>query len=230
MKIYGLQKLTLADYPGKVAATLFTGGCNLRCPFCHNASLVTKLAEVDPIPLEEVLSYLKKRSGILDGVCVSGGEPLLQGDICELLEKLKSLGLSVKLDTNGTFPDKLEDILSRGLCDYVAMDIKNAPEDYALTVGIPGFDLTPVFKSVELLKAGPVPFEFRTTVVSELHSDDSIERMAKAFGGRQPWYLQCFTDSGDIVSPGLSAPSREDMERYLAILRQAAPNAALREM
>jgi len=147
MKIYGLQKLTLADYPGRVAATLFTGGCNLRCPFCHNASLVTKLAEIDPIPLEEVLSYLKKRSGILDGVCVSGGEPLLQGDICELLEKLKSLGLSVKLDTNGTFPDKLEEILSNGLCDYVAMDIKNAPEDYALTVGIPGLTSRPFLKA-----------------------------------------------------------------------------------
>ena len=230
MKIYGLQKLTLADYPGKVAATLFTGGCNFRCPFCHNASLVTKLATVDEIPLEDILSYLKKRSGVLDGVCVSGGEPLLQADIFGLLEELKAIGLSVKLDTNGSYPEKLAEIISRGLCDYVAMDIKNAPEEYPLTVGLSGFDISPVLQSIDLLKEGRVSFEFRTTVVAELHSDDSIERMGRAFGGGHAWFLQCFVDSGDIVSPGLSAPSREDMERYLKILRRFAPNAALREM
>ena len=155
MLIKGFQKLTLLDYPGKTACTVFTGGCNYRCPFCHNAGLVTKL-DTEIISEGEVLSHLKKRQGILDGVAISGGEPLLQGDIEEFLQKIKELGYSIKLDTNGSFPDKLKSIIDKGLCDYVAMDIKNSKERYNETIGIDNFDISLMEKSVESIKLDPV--------------------------------------------------------------------------
>lgn len=143
MKIYGLQKLTLLDYPEKVACTVFTGGCNLRCPFCHNASLVLGTQGAEEIPQDSLFAFLKKRSGLLDGVCVSGGEPLLQPDLADFLQQVRELGYSVKLDTNGCFPERLRELVKRGLVDYVAMDVKNSPGHYAETVGVPGFDFSP---------------------------------------------------------------------------------------
>ena len=157
MLIYGLQKLSLLDFPGKLAATVFTGGCNLRCPFCHNASLVTRFSEYERISEEEVLSFLEKRKGLLDGVCITGGEPLLQEDLAEFIIKIRAMGFLVKLDTNGCLPDKLDSLIRRSLVDYVAMDIKNSFDKYPLTVGTPDFDPTPVFKSAELLMSGSIP-------------------------------------------------------------------------
>ena len=166
MRICGLQKLAMVDFPGKLAATVFTGGCNLRCPFCHNALLVNRLEEnPETHSVEEVLDFLKKRTGFLDGVVLSGGEPLLSDGAADFLAAVKAMGFSVKLDTNGCYPDRLKEILDRGLVDYVAMDIKNCREKYAETVGIPGFDTVPVEESVRLLQTGVVDFEFRTTVV-----------------------------------------------------------------
>ncbi len=205
MKISGFQKLTLLDFPGHTACTLFTSGCNMRCPFCHNTPLVEGTAEEDYTE-EEVLSYLKKRQGILDGVAITGGEPLLQKDIAEFIKKVKELGYRVKLDTNGTRPALLSDLLRDGLVDFVAMDIKNTREKYALTAGRE-VDIEDIEKSVGLLKCSGVDHEFRTTVVKELHTEEDIISIAAWLGENEKYYLQQFRDSGYILCPGLSAHS-----------------------
>ena len=199
MVIQGLQKLTLLDYPGKVACTIFTAGCNFRCPFCHNASLVIDTYKNQEIPEEELFSFLKKRTGVLDGVCVTGGEPLIQQGIEDLLLKIKELGYAVKLDTNGSFPDKLRRLVEQGLVDYVAMDIKNSQESYGKTIGIEEYDIENVNRSVQYLLRGNVPYEFRTTVVQELHRRSDFESIGRWIEGAQHYYLQQFVDSGDII-------------------------------
>ena len=212
MNIAGFQRLTLLDFPGKTAATVFTPGCNFRCPFCHNASLVLHTDEAEHYGEEEVLSYLKKRQGILDGICITGGEPLLQKDIADFMEKVKSLGYKIKLDTNGSFPEKLRELVGKGLVDYVAMDIKNSKEKYAATVGIEKFDTSAVEESVSYLLSGMVDFEFRTTVVDELHTEEDIENIAVWIRGAKRYFLQNFVDSGDILGDNLSAASREKLD------------------
>ncbi len=199
MRICGLQKLTLLDFPGKFAATVFTGGCNLRCPFCHNASLVTRAAQAEDIPEADVLAFLKTRVGKLDGVCVTGGEPLLQPDLADFLRAVHALGFAVKLDTNGCFPEALAALLDEKLLDYVAMDVKNAPAKYPQTVGIPDFDVTPVLKSAALLKASGIPYEFRTTLVGTLHELSDMAGIGGIIDGVPVYYLQNFEDSGDLV-------------------------------
>ncbi len=212
MNIAGFQKLTLLDFPGKTAATLFTPGCNFRCPFCHNASLVIRTDEAEHYGEEEVLSYLKKRKGVLDGICITGGEPLLQKDIADFMSKVRELDYKIKLDTNGSFPEKLRSLVSAGLVDYVAMDIKNSREKYAETVGIEGFDTSAVEESVAYLLSGAVDYEFRTTVVDELHAEEDIENLASWIKGASRYYLQNFVDSGDLIGEGLSAASSEKLE------------------
>lgn len=223
----GMQKLTLLDFPGLCACTLFTHGCNLRCPFCHNASLVTA-AEPPSLSEEEVLAFLKKRQGLLDGVCITGGEPLLQPDLPAFIEKVRALGFRVKLDTNGTFPDRLEALLDSGALDYVAMDIKNSPRKYAKTVGVSGFRGESVRRSAALLMQGRVPFEFRTTVVSPLHTAVDMEEIGRWLAGDERYFLQEFVDSGDLIGEGLSACLPAQMEEFLAILRRTIPNAVWR--
>lgn len=212
MLISGMQKLTLLDFPEKTAATLFTLGCNLRCPFCHNALLVTDIRDADIIPENEVLSYLKKRAGILDGVCITGGEPCLQADLADFIKKVKALGLSVKLDTNGTRPDVLRALINDGLLDYVAMDIKNSREKYAETAGILDFDLSTVEESVSLLLEGHVDYEFRTTVVRELHTVEDIGKIAEWISGAPRYFLQNFVDSGNIIGESLSAHDAKTLD------------------
>lgn len=203
MLIGGFQKMTMLDFPGRVACTVFTYGCNLRCPFCHNATLVTQKTQL--FDEEEIFSYLKKRSGILDGVCVTGGEPLLQKDIFEFISKVREMGFLVKLDTNGCFPERLEYALDNKLVDYVAMDIKNSKEKYAMTVGIDGFDITPIEKSVELIKNSAVEYEFRTTVVKELHTMEDMKSIGKWLFGAKKYCLQNFEDTGNLIGQGMSA-------------------------
>ena len=233
MVIRGLQKLTLLDYPGKVACTVFTDGCNFACPFCHNASLVHR-PDVPPanaapaIPPDEVLAFLKKRQGILDGICVTGGEPLLQAGLISFLEQVKALGYWVKLDTNGSLPTRLKDLVARDLVDYVAMDIKNAPDKYAETIGRRIYDLTQVRESVEFLRSLPGRYEFRTTVVREFHTDTDFEQIGIWLAGSERYFLQSFIDSGDILAPGLHAHEPETLHRFLAIVRKTIPAAALR--
>ncbi|MBQ9250578.1 MAG: anaerobic ribonucleoside-triphosphate reductase activating protein [Oscillospiraceae bacterium] len=230
MLISGLQKLTLLDYPGKVACTVFTGGCNLRCPFCHNAPLVLpERIEGDPNGEETVLAFLRKRQGILDGVAITGGEPLLQKDMASFLEKIRALGYKIKLDTNGSFPDKLKELVEAGLVDRVAMDIKNAPELYGKTVGVPGLDLEPFRRSKDFLLEGRVDYEFRTTVVKGLHTAESLVEAAKWIEGAKEYYLQQFKDSGDILNiEGLGAFNSEEMHALKAAVAPYVPTVELR--
>ena len=228
MLIYGMQKLTLLDYPDKIACTLFTGGCNLRCPFCHNASLVTEPGE--PLDTDEVMAYLRKRRGLLDGVCVTGGEPLLHPDIDRLLGDLKALGYAVKLDTNGSYPGRLRSIVSDGLADYIAMDVKSSPSGYTAACGLPGFDIAPVNESIKFLLGGIIPYEFRTTAVKGIHVLDDFSAIGGWIAGADKYYIQNYADSGDILGGGcVFAPfERAELEDFLAAVSPYVKHAALR--
>ena len=229
MVISGLQKLTLLDYPGKVACTVFTGGCNFRCPFCHNAALVLPQRSAQEFTEEEILTFLKKRSGILDGVAITGGEPLIHGDIGIFLRKVKDLGYKIKLDTNGSFPDRLQALIRDGLVDRVAMDVKNSPALYAVTAGVPSLDLASIEKSRDLLLSGAVEAEFRTTVVKGLHTRESLIETSKWIAGAPEYYLQQYKDSGDILSSsGLSAFDREEMLSLAEAVRPYVPTVQIR--
>jgi len=219
MYLCGLQKLAMVDYPGKLAATVFTGGCDLRCPFCHNALLVTRLAETPEIPEREVLDFLSSRKGLLDGVVLTGGEPLLQPDAAEFLQAVRELGFAVKLDTNGCHPAALADILDQGLADYVAMDVKNSPARYAETVGVPDFDLSPVEESVRLLQRSAVDHEFRTTLVRELHSEADLDAIAAWLEGAPKYFLQNFVDSGNLIGQGYHGFSPEELRAFAERMR-----------
>lgn len=226
MKLSGLQKTTLLDYPGKVAATVFTPGCNLRCPFCHNASLVVRPAE-ELLSPEDFFAFLEKRRGILDGVCVSGGEPLLQPDLPDFLRRIRSLGYLTKIDTNGTNPGLLGALIQEGLVDYVAMDIKNSLPLYPKTVGVPDFDCSGVEESVKLLLQGTVEYEFRTTLVRGLHDEESLLDIAGWIGGARRYFLQNFVDSGDLISPS-EGFSPQEMKSFLCLLTPRMTHVELR--
>ena len=228
MRILGLQKLSLVDFPGKVAATVFTGGCDLRCPFCHNAPLVLPGRGTSALDAGGVLDFLASRRGLLDGVVLSGGEPLLQPDAADFLAEVKAMGFAVKLDTNGCHPDALADILDRRLADYVAMDIKNSLEKYPWTVGVPGFDTAPVERSARLLMEGPADYEFRTTLVRPFHEVGDMETIGRWLRGARRYYLQAFVDSGDLVGGGCAPFTPEEMEGFLQAARPFFQSGALR--
>lgn len=229
MLIAGLQKLTLLDYPGRVACTVFTGGCNMRCPFCHNVGLVLPEKFSAQYTEEDILSFLKKRQGVLDGVAITGGEPLLQSDIAVFLEKVRALGYKIKLDTNGSFPQHLVDIVKAGLVDRVAMDIKNAPQLYGKTVGVENFDIGKVEESKNFLLEGHIEYEFRTTVVNGLHTAESIAQAAEWIKGAKEYYLQQFKDSGELLdAQGLSGFDEEYMNTLKAAAAEFVPSVQLR--
>ena len=228
MYIGGLQKLAMVDYPGKLAATVFTGGCNLRCPFCHNALLVTRLRETPALEEKAVLDFLASRRGLLDGVVLSGGEPLLQPGAADFLAKVRELGFAVKLDTNGCFPKILAHILDRGLVDYVAMDIKNSPEKYPETVGIPGFDTAPVEESVRLLAGSGVDHEFRTTLVREFHTAEDLTAIGRWLPRNARYFLQAFVDSGNLIGQGYHGFAAQEMRDLAALVRPLLPRTELR--
>lgn len=229
MIISGIQKLTLLDFPGQVACTLFTKGCNMRCPFCHNASLVTRAAEQPIYDNAEILSFLKKRAGILDGVAITGGEPTLMSGLADFLYSVRELGYKIKLDSNGLRPDVLRRLIDEELVDYIAMDIKNCREKYAQTAGLgENFDIAPIEESAALLMEGRVDFEFRTTVVHPLHSTEDFERIGEWLAGDEKFFLQQFKDSGDLIGSGLSAPGAEKMTEYFNVLKPFVRYAQLR--
>lgn len=229
MKIHGLQKMTLLDYPGRVACTVFLGGCDLNCPFCHNAELIDGTAE-PVMDDEELLTFLKRRRGLLDGVAFTGGEPTLRRDLPDLLRKVRALDFLTKLDTNGMHPDRLEALLSEGLVDYVAMDIKNSPEKYAETCGLASMDLAPIERSIDLLMHSGIEYEFRTTVVDELHEEADFAAIGKRIAGARAYFLQPFTDRDTVVYENFHAPSAQCMERYASVVRKYVPNTAIRGM
>ena len=228
MKISGLNKLTLLDFPQHVACIIFTSGCNFRCPFCHNATLVTHTQDAENFSEEEILSYLKKRQGILDGVVITGGEPLIQNGIEEFIVKVKNLGYKVKLDTNGANPEKLISLVEKGLVDYVAMDIKNSKEKYNITAGCENIDISKIEQSVEFLLKGTVDYEFRTTVVNELHTIQDIEAICEWISGAKRYFLQNFVDSGDIISDNLSSVSTEKIAQMCAVSTNFIENCEIR--
>lgn len=228
MQIKGLQKLTLLDYPERTACTVFLGGCNLRCPFCHNASLVLPEKFGESIPRDEFFSFLSSRIGKLEGVCISGGEPTLQCELVDFIKEIKNMGFLVKLDTNGTNPDMLESLISARLVDYVAMDIKSSLDGYAAAVGISDFDTSSIERSIGILRRGEVDFEFRTTVVFGLHTEENIENTAKWLAGEEKYFLQTFEDSGDVLKSGFSGYSKAEMQHFLEVVRKFIPLAQIR--
>ena len=229
MKIHGLQKMTLLDFPGRVACTVFLGGCDMRCPFCHNAELIDGTAPA-VMEEEELLSFLKKRRGLLDGVAITGGEPLLRPDILSLAEKITALGYPLKMDTNGMHPDRLRELIDRGLVEYVAMDIKNSPGKYAMTAGLAELDLQPVRESVSILLEGRVDYEFRTTVVAELHDEASFREIGPWICGARRYFLQAFTDRDTVPYDGFHAPQEAEMRRYAEIMQPFAASVQIRGM
>ncbi|MGF7010892.1 pyruvate formate lyase activating enzyme [Lachnospiraceae bacterium PF1-22] len=228
MVIQGLQKTTLLDYPGKVACTVFTSGCNFRCPFCHNASLVIGTHQYKKIPEDEFFAFLKKRQGILDGVCVTGGEPLVHQDIKEFIQKIRQLGFLVKLDTNGSFPKMLSQLLEEKLVDYVAMDIKNSPIKYAETIGVPDYNTAAIEKSIRIIMNSEVDYEFRTTVVQEFHTKADFVEMSRLIKGAKAYYLQQYVSSEDMIVSGYHSYDEKIMKQALDIVASEVEVAKLR--
>jgi pyruvate formate lyase activating enzyme len=228
MNIHGFNKLTLLDYPGHMAATIFLGGCNMRCPFCHNASLVTRVASQPAIPMEEVWNTLAKRKHILEGVCITGGEPTLNPGLTELIRNIKSFGFKIKLDTNGTNPELLKALIEDGLIDYVAMDIKNSKEKYALTSGFPNINMDKIEQSIAFLLSDTLEYEFRTTIVREFHTKEDMHSIGKWIEGAKAYYLQSYQSSEDILQPGLNYHSKEMLEAFVELLKPYVGNVSIR--
>ncbi len=228
MIIKGIQKTSMVDFPGLLCATLFTPGCNLRCPFCHNAILVLGDGTDTSIREEDLLYFLEERKGKLDGVCITGGEPLLQKGVLPFVEKIKKLGYKIKLDTNGFFPEPLEELLCSQLLDYVAMDVKNSPSLYAHTVGLEKIDLSPLQKSMELLKNGNTAYEFRTTVSKTFHTEQSLREIGDWIRGAENWYLQAFKNSGNLIDSRVVGYDENELLNLCNMLKDYAKHVDLR--
>lgn len=228
MNIRGFQKLTLLDFPGKTACTVFTGGCNMRCPFCHNSDLVLSAQEYPEIDENEVFSLLEKRKSLLDGVCITGGEPMLNKDLPQFCEKIKRKGFLVKIDTNGTFPGLLKSIVNEKLCDYVAVDFKNSPEKYPMTVGVPDFDFSKVGETVEFLKTGAVDHEFRTTVSKTYHTKEDILTIVRLLGEGQKYFIQAYRDSEQVMDRSTEGFSPSELRDILTEAKKINPLAEVR--
>lgn len=228
MQIYGLNKTTLLDYPQHVAATLFTGGCNFRCPFCHNGGLVVDPDSQPQIPEEEIFAFLQKRKGILTGICITGGEPTLQTDLADFIRRIRSLGYLVKLDTNGYRPEVLSQLLAEKLLDYVAMDIKSSPEHYARTAGLNQLDFSLIEQSAALIRNAGIAYEFRTTVVRELHSLADFIQIGQWLAGSSAYFLQSYIETGQVLQPGFHPCTKKELLDFAQALKPFIPNTALR--
>ena len=226
--IHGLNKTTLLDYPGRVAATVFLGGCNFRCPFCQNSSLVLHPSTEPELSEEEVLNFLRKRIGILEGVCISGGEPTLSPDLEDFIRKIREMGYPVKLDTNGSHPEVLKTLAEKDLIQMAAMDIKACPENYPSLTGLLHPDLDAVQESVEFLLHGKLDYEFRTTVVRELHNEEDFRKIGSWLKGARAYYLQAYKDSEEVLQPGFSSYSLEELESFRNILRKNVSHVEIR--
>jgi pyruvate formate lyase activating enzyme len=219
--------MTLLDFPGHIACTVFLGGCDFRCPYCHNYELA--VGSSDPVMDEEkFFSFLTTRQGLLDGVAITGGEPLMRKDISSFILKIRELGFKVKLDTNGYHPERLKELLDEGLVDYVAMDVKNSLSKYGITVGMDSIDTGRILQSISILKASDTPYEFRTTVVKELHEDSDFEDIGRMIQDSCAYYLQQFTERDTVPDKKLSSPTETDMNRYLEIVKKYVPSSYLR--
>ncbi len=228
MEFHGFNKTTLLDFPKHLACTAFTGRCNLRCPFCHNADLVLCPETQPTIPEDSILSVLERRKDTLEGICITGGEPTLQKDLLPFMARCKELGYLVKLDTNGTRPDVIREALERGLLDYIAMDIKNSPARYAETSGLPTVRLSDFEASIALIRESGIPYEFRTTVVKEYHTAEDFLAIGEWLKGSRTYALQSFKDSGNVIAPGLSAYSKDELTAFCEMLHPYFDEVLLR--
>ena len=228
MNICGYQKTTLLDYPGHVAATIFTGGCNFRWPFCHNSDLVVNSTMSPCISQEEIFAFLKKRKNVLSGICITGGEPTLQTNLSEFIKKVRSLGYKIKLDTNGYRPDVISSLLEDNLLDYIAMDIKAGLSNYAKVSGIPNLDTSKIKESISIIENSGIDYEFRTTVVKELHNRQDFLEISEMLSSSSSYFIQSFKDSGNILTPGLSSCDTDTLNQYLAIVKNKLPFSSLR--
>lgn len=225
MKIFGINKLTLMDFPNRTACILFVGGCNMRCPYCHNSTIVEG---GQPIDQTDIVDYLTKRRAMLEGVVISGGEPTIYPDLPQYISDIRAMGYDIKLDTNGTNPDMLAHLIDNKLVDYVAMDIKNSLDKYATTAGLAHTDTNNITRSIQLLMSSQVPHEFRTTVVSQLHDSSSFVGIANMISGADNYFLQCYSDNGETFDSTLSAPTDEQMQQYLDIVKPYVSHIAIR--
>ncbi|MCR5684084.1 MAG: anaerobic ribonucleoside-triphosphate reductase activating protein [Lachnospiraceae bacterium] len=230
MEFHGFNKLTLLDYPGKLACTLFTGYCNFKCPFCHNAELVLHPDSQPALSEDTIIRQIKSRASMIEGVAITGGEPTLHKDLPDFIKRLRDeTGLSIKLDTNGTAPDMLKELLDNRLIDYVAMDIKSSPDGYAKATGLNTVSMSELFSSVDMIIDSGIEYEFRTTVVDGLHTETDFLEIGKWIKGAKRYFLQCYKDSGDLIAPmGLKAPSRDKLERFRNVLLPYVPETRLR--
>ena len=227
MKIHGLQKMTLLDFPGQVACTVFLGGCDFRCPYCHNWDILDPSTPVI-MEEEEFFRFLNTRKGLLDGVAITGGEPLIRQGMPEFIKAIREMGFKIKLDTNGNHPDLLKSLVADGLIDYVAIDVKNSPERYAETIGVPGFDISKVDESIKFLLEGNVEYEFRTTVVKQFHNAESFEMIAEWIEGASRYFLQGFVDRETVPYSGLEGYSEEEMKGFMEIVKPHVKSIELR--
>ncbi len=228
MKIFGLEKMSLVDFDGFVSATLFTGGCNFLCPFCHNSPLVLDVKKQIEIPEKEVFDYLNKRIGLLEGVCVSGGEPTLNKDLPEFIEKIKKIGYKVKLDSNGTNPEMIKLLFNNGLIDYLAMDIKNDRENYSKIIGFDKYDTTKIENTVEFLLNSKFDYEFRTTLIAEFHDYHNVQNIASWIKGAKKYFLQKFIDSGSCIAQNLHSVPLTKIKEFIDILSPCIESVKLR--
>ena len=228
MDFFGLEKLSLVDYDGFVAATVFTGKCNFRCGFCHNAALVLDYDSLPQIPESAILAYLEKRKGILEGLCITGGEPTLNPDLPEFAAKVKKIGYSVKVDTNGTNPEMVKLLAREGLADYFAMDIKNDRENYAEIIGFDKFDTAKIEKTVDFFLSGKIEYEFRTTLIAEYHKADNIKRIGEWIKDADKYFMQKFKSGENCISGGLSPVPDEKAQKFLTVIRPYVKDANLR--
>ncbi len=228
MIICGFEKFSMVDYDTLIACTVFTGGCNFRCPFCHNAALVIGNVSGGQIDESEVVDYLQKRKGLVDAVCITGGEPTLHKDLKDFIRKVKGFGYKIKLDTNGTNPDMLQSLLDEKLLDYVAMDIKNSKQKYFLTVGVNSIDFAPIEKSIEILKSSSIAYEFRTTLIREFHSEDDIKDIANLINGAKKYFIQKYKDCEACISHGYHEVDKEVVENYANIMRKSVDMVGIR--
>lgn len=227
MKIHGLQKMTLLDFPGQVACTVFLGGCDFRCPYCHNWDILDPSTPVI-MEEEEFFRFLNTRKGLLDGVAITGGEPLIRQGMPEFIKAIREMGFKIKLDTNGNHPDLLKSLVADGLIDYVAIDVKNSPERYAETIGVPGFDISKVDESIKFLLEGNVEYEFRTTVVKQFHNAESFEKIAEWIESASRYFLQGFVDRETVPYSGLEGYSEEEMKGFMEIVKPHVKSIELR--
>lgn len=221
----GIEKLSLVDFDGYISCTLFTSGCNYRCPFCHNSPLIE---EQPSLNMEEILNYLSVRKKMLDAVVITGGEPTLHKELPNVIKQIKDLGYIIKLDTNGTNPKMLKELIDKNLIDYVAMDIKASSNCYSLVTGVINPFLDNIKESINILKTSNINFEFRTTLVKEFHSLDSINEMKELVSGSKKLYLQKFVLRDTCLNQKLHELDLETANTYKSILEEVVEKVTLR--